>query len=89
MNDELKIKMYSFTVDCKEPHELAKFYAGLLKWEIMLMDEEYACVYAPEPIRGHIRVSYFNRILNINRLYGRKNRKLNSKWHIWTSPLMI
>jgi len=27
MDDELKIKMYSFTVDCKDPHELAKFYA--------------------------------------------------------------
>lgn len=40
MDDELKIKMYSFTVDCKEPHELAKFYAALLKWEIMFIDEE-------------------------------------------------
>ena len=39
MDDELKIKMYSFTVDCKEPHELAKFYAALLKWEKMFIDE--------------------------------------------------
>ncbi len=47
MDNELKIKMYSFTMDCKAPHELAKFYAALLKWETMFMDEEWACVYAP------------------------------------------
>ena len=29
MSDKLKIKMYAFTVDCKEPYELAKFYADL------------------------------------------------------------
>jgi len=34
MNNELKIKMYSFTLDCKEPRELVKFYAALLEWEI-------------------------------------------------------
>ena len=47
MEDELKIKMYSFTVDCKDPHELAKFYAALLKWEIPFYDEEYVIVGAP------------------------------------------
>lgn len=26
MCDDLKIKVYAFTLDCKEPHELAKFY---------------------------------------------------------------
>lgn len=52
MNDELKIKMYSFTLECKDPHELAKFYAGLLKWGIMLMGEEWACVYAPGSNQG-------------------------------------
>ena len=52
MDDELKIKMYSFTVDCKEPQELAKFYATLLKWEAMLFDEEWACVYAPGTNQG-------------------------------------
>ncbi|MDI9421662.1 MAG: VOC family protein, partial [Bacillota bacterium] len=27
MDDGLKVKMYSFTLDCRDPHELAKFYA--------------------------------------------------------------
>ena len=52
MNDELKIKMYSFTMDCKEPHELAKFYAALLQWETMIIDEGWACVYAPGTNQG-------------------------------------
>lgn len=52
MNDELKIKMYSFTMDCKDPHELAKFYGELLKWETMFMDEEWACIYAPGTNQG-------------------------------------
>lgn len=52
MEDGLKIKMYSFTVDCSDPHELAKFYAGLLKWEAMLIDEDWACVYAPGTNQG-------------------------------------
>lgn len=34
MKDELQIKMYAFTVDCKDPYELATFYATLLQWEI-------------------------------------------------------
>jgi hypothetical protein len=33
--------MYSFTVDCKDPHELARFYAVLLKWKIMLMESAH------------------------------------------------
>lgn len=52
MEDELKIKMYSFTVDCREPQELAKFYAALVKWEMMILDEDYACVYAPGTYQG-------------------------------------
>ena len=52
MGDELKIKMYSFTVDCTDPHELAKFYAALLKWEAMLIDEEYAIAYPPGTHQG-------------------------------------
>lgn len=39
--------MYSFTVDCKEPYELAKFYAKLLNWEIPYHNEEYVCIGAP------------------------------------------
>ena len=52
MDNELKIKMYSFTVDCKEPQELAKFYGALLKWEVMSMGEDWACVYAPGTNQG-------------------------------------
>lgn len=52
MQKELKIKMYSFTIDCKEPYELAKFYAALLKWEIPYHDEEYACIGAPGTEQG-------------------------------------
>jgi predicted enzyme related to lactoylglutathione lyase len=61
MDDELKIKMYSFTVDCKDPHELAEFYATLLKWEIMIMDEEWACVYAPGTNQGTYPCILFQR----------------------------
>jgi hypothetical protein len=25
--------LYALTLDCKDPYELAKFYAALLKWE--------------------------------------------------------
>jgi len=52
MEDELKIKMYSFTLDCKDPQELAKFYATLLKWEIMLINDDWATVYAPGSNQG-------------------------------------
>ena len=52
MSDKLKIKMYAFTVDCKEPYELAKFYADLLKWEIVFNDDNYACVGAPGTEQG-------------------------------------
>ncbi|MCD7899359.1 MAG: VOC family protein [Bacteroides sp.] len=52
MDNELKIKMYSFTVDCIEPHELGKFYAALLNWEIGFNDEEYAWVYPPGTQQG-------------------------------------
>ena len=52
MDNELKIKMYSFTVDCKEPQELAKFYGALLEWEVMSLGEDWACVYAPGTNQG-------------------------------------
>lgn len=52
MNPELKIKMYSFTLDCKDPAELAKFYATLLQWEMKIFDEDFACVYAPGTNQG-------------------------------------
>lgn len=52
MDHELKIKMYTFTVDCKDPYELAKFYAALLKWEIVFHDDEWACIGAPKTAQG-------------------------------------
>ena len=44
MDNELKIKMYALTLDCPSPYALAKFYAELLKWEIVFHDETFACV---------------------------------------------
>jgi predicted enzyme related to lactoylglutathione lyase len=61
IDDELKIKMYSFTVDCKDPHELAKFYGALLKWEIPFHDEEWACVGAPGTHQGTYPCILFQR----------------------------
>lgn len=52
MDDELKINMYSLTLDCKDPFELAKFYAALLQWEIPFYNDEYACVGAPGTNQG-------------------------------------
>ena len=47
MDHPLSIKFYAATLDCKDPYELAKFYAELLHWEIPFHDEEFACVGAP------------------------------------------
>lgn len=44
--------MYSFTLDCENPYELAKFYASLLKWDIAFYNEEYACIGAPGTNQG-------------------------------------
>lgn len=52
MDEELKIKMYAFTVDCIDPYELAKFYAALLKWEISFHDEDWACIGPPGKEQG-------------------------------------
>jgi len=61
MDDALKIKMYSFTVDCKDPHELAKFYAALLQWEVISFDDDWACVYAPGTKQGSYPCILFQR----------------------------
>lgn len=51
--DELKIKMYSFTLDCKDTRELAEFYAALLDWEIGSGDDdEYTWIYPPGTHHG-------------------------------------
>jgi len=52
MDNDLKIKMYSFTLDCINPHDLARFYAALLKWESGYIDEGWACAYAPGTKQG-------------------------------------
>lgn len=52
MDGELKIKMSALTLDCKNPLELAKFYAMLLKWEIPYYDENYAVAGAPGTNQG-------------------------------------
>jgi predicted enzyme related to lactoylglutathione lyase len=52
MKDELKIKMYAFTLDSKEPYALAKFYATLLHWDIPYTDDEYTYVCAPGTAQG-------------------------------------
>ena len=51
MENELKIKKYSFNLDCKAPNELAGFYAALLKWESRVIDEDLPVCMLREPIR--------------------------------------
>lgn len=52
MDGELIIKTYSFTIDCKDTHELAKFYSELLTWEIVFEDGDWACINAPGTNQG-------------------------------------
>ena len=47
MDNELQIKLTAFTLDCRDPLELVKFYAALLKWEIPYRDEDYVVLAAP------------------------------------------
>jgi hypothetical protein len=61
MDDKLQIKMYSFTIDCKEPLALAKFYAALMNWEFLQMGEDWACVYAPGTNQGAYPCLLFQR----------------------------
>ena len=52
MDEKLKIKLYAFTVDCPQPRALAEFYASLLGWEVLSMDEDWACAYPPGTRQG-------------------------------------
>lgn len=52
MENDLKIKMYSFTVDCIKPHDLAHFYGALLKWDVISFDEDYVLAHAPGTEQG-------------------------------------
>jgi predicted enzyme related to lactoylglutathione lyase len=61
LDDDPKIKLYSFTLDCKDPHELAKFYAALLRWETGSHDEEYAWIYPPGTKHGAYPCILFQR----------------------------
>lgn len=61
MDGNLKIKMYAFTVDCKEPHELAKFYAKLMNWEVRAFDENWAGVHPPGAHHGGYPFILFQR----------------------------
>lgn len=41
---KLTIKTYAFTLDCKEPKELAAFYAKMLQWDVVYSDEHFAVI---------------------------------------------
>lgn len=84
MEKELKIKMYSFTLDCINPYALAKFYAELLNWEIPFYDENWACIGVPGMSQGAYPGYFFSEIQSTVRLCGRKNREYSSRWRIWT-----
>lgn len=52
MGDQLKIKLYTCTMDCIDPYALAKFYGALLQWDIPYHDDDWACVGAPGMAQG-------------------------------------
>ncbi len=52
MDKELQIKMYAFTMDCSDPHELAEFYTKLLGWDIPYQDENYVVIAPPDVSQG-------------------------------------
>ena len=89
MDDSLKIKLYSFTLDCTDPYGLAKFYAALLGWEIPYHDEDFACLGAPGAAQGRIPASHFKRIPPTGLRYGPTSPKRSSRWPTWTSPSTI
>jgi len=52
MDSNLVIKLSSIMIDCIDQHELAKFYAKLIDWDIVFVDEEYAVISPPGMKRG-------------------------------------
>ena len=48
MDNDLKIKMFAFTLDCKDSHELASFYAALLNLEKGSNDDGWVWVAEPD-----------------------------------------
>ena len=61
MDNELKIKLYSITLDCKDPLGLAQFYGALLNWKIGSIEEEWVWVYDPETGRGEFPYILFQK----------------------------
>ena len=52
MDKKPNIKLYAFTIDCKNPQKLAEFYAALLGWEVVFSDGDWACLGAPGAAQG-------------------------------------
>ena len=61
MKADLKIKLYSLTLDCPDPTLLAKFYAALMEWDVISHDEDYAFAYAPGTTQGAYPIILFQR----------------------------
>ena len=61
MDGTMKIKLYAFTLDCKNPRELAEFYAVLLNWEIPFSNDDFACLGAPGTAQGEYPGILFQR----------------------------
>jgi len=52
MEKEPIIKFSALMIDCIDPHELAVFYAKLIKWEIVYENAEYSVIASPNAKRG-------------------------------------
>lgn len=52
MKDDLKIRMYSVTIDCRDTVKLAGFYAELLGWRIVFHNDEYCVIGVPNANQG-------------------------------------
>lgn len=52
MHEELKLKLYTVTIDCTDPQALATFYGALLHWDVVFANEDFAVVGAPGTGQG-------------------------------------
>ncbi len=53
MDNKPNIKLYAVTLDCKDPLELAKFYAALLSWDVVpVQGDEYVVIAPPGAHQG-------------------------------------
>lgn len=46
------IKLYSITIDCIDPAQLARFYADLMAWDTLPLGEDYTGVYPSGTAQG-------------------------------------